>query len=51
MKAVVRDFWDMMSEGDTLGIIIKVWFFFLFMPSVLFMALTFWAASIAEVVR
>lgn len=51
MKAFVRDFWNMMSEGDTLGIIIKVWFFFLLMPTVLLVALALWADILQEVIR
>lgn len=50
MKAFVRDFWSMMSEGDTLGIIIKVWFFFLFMPAVLLVALVLWADIFRQVI-
>lgn len=47
---MAREFMTMMAGGDTLGIIIKVWFFFMFMPAVLFMALAFWISALKEVV-
>lgn len=46
---MAKEFMDMMASGDTLGIIIKVWFFFMFMPAVLFMALAFWISALKEI--
>jgi hypothetical protein len=49
MKTAARNVMSFLFDGNALLSLIKCWFFLMFMPGVLLMAVAFWVAVFKEI--